>query len=292
MKSDRTPHAWLVAALLAFPALANASTVAYWRFEEATSGAVAAGAGGEAIYDNSVLDSSGNGNHIRTYATWSAPTYVTTVPFATVAQTGATNSATLSLDGGDDLYSGAAVAPTLNSVDFNQFTIEAWVNLNDIAGWQTFIGRDDSGNPGEAAGPESLLYFQKMGDGTNRIRVRTFDSTGTGVAVHSTFAMTAATWYHVAAVSNGSSLALYIDGALQESTPMTGGLFDPAANTIWTLGRGQYNGSPGDQMRGRLDEVRISDSALTTSQFLNAVPEPGAAILGLLGVIALLRRRR
>jgi hypothetical protein len=42
---------------------------------------------------------------------------------------------------------------------------------------------------------------------------------------------------------------------------------------------------------GTFDELRLSDVALTPSQFLGAVPEPGAALLGLLGALAYARGR-
>ena len=71
---------------------ASASTVAHWRFQEGPLGAnVPAGSGGEAEFDNTVLDSSGNGNHLRTWAGFSSPLYVSDVPFGTAPQTGDPN---------------------------------------------------------------------------------------------------------------------------------------------------------------------------------------------------------
>ena len=61
----------------------------------------------------------------------------------------------------------------------------------------------------------------------------------------------------------------------------------------WTVGRGMYANNPADWVNGFVDEVRISDSALSTGQFLGAVPEPSAlGVLAVAGLFALRRRRR
>lgn len=285
------------AALIAIPALSHAATVAYWRFEEATTGNVASsGTGGDVTYNDSVTDSSGNNYHLRTYWTASAPAYTTATPSTWIMDGSGgpvvSNTAALSFDGGDDLYSAGSVnSAALNAVNLTTFTIETWVRFNDLSGWETFIGRDDSGNPGQAASAESLLYFQKMGDGSNKIRFRAYDSAGSAFSVTTNNAITTNTWYHVAAVGNGSTVALFLNGVQQgSSVAYSGGLFNPNPDTLWTVGRGQYAGGNGDFLQGAMDEVRISDVALAPNQFL--IPEPSAALLGGLGLLGLLRRRR
>jgi hypothetical protein len=296
MKMTRLNPILLGSLVLALPAVSGAATLAYWRFNEATTGNVPAGTGGEAAFNDTVLDSSGNNHHLRTWWTSSAPAYTTTVPSTWIMDgTGGPvsgNPAALSFDGGDDIYSaGSANSAALNAVNLTSFTIETWVRFNDLSGWETFIGRDDTGNPGQTASPESLLYFQKMGDGSNKIRFRSYDSAGAAFQVTTDNAIAANTWYHVAAVGNGTNVSLYLDG-LQQGSPVaySGGLFNPDPDTIWTLGRGQYAGGNGDFLQGALDETRISDIALAPSQFL--IPEPSAALLGGLGILGLLRRRR
>ena len=93
------------------------------------------------------------------------------------------------------------------------------------------------------------------------------------------------------AVSDGSTLSLYIrdatangDWVLIAQTDMTLSGSPNTALTMgtgdggdwnagdWTVGRGLYNGAHGDRAKGFIDEVRISDSALTISEFLLAEP--------------------
>jgi hypothetical protein len=275
--------------VLAATAVANAGTVAYWRFEDGALGQVAAGNSGEEAYNNTITDSSGNGHHLRTYATFSAPSYVATVPGSSVPLTGASNMQSLDFAPSRDIYTGGG--SFFPAVPFTSFTIEAFVNFDALGSWQTFIGRDDSGNPGQGAGAESLFYFQAMGDGSNKLRVQAVDSLNTLQNVPTISSLSINTWYHVAAVSNGTTMELYLDGVLQGSAPFTGGLYNPAQDTIWTIGRGQYAGNNGDFFDGKIDEVRFSDDALSASQFLN-VPEPGSALLAVLGACMSFRRRR
>ena len=72
----------------------------------------------------------------------------------------------------------------------------------------------------------------------------------------------------------------------------------------WTIGRAQFNGGPADWFDGTIDEVRITNSAPSPSDFLFAdpvvgvgaatVPEPASALLTVLPLFgaAMVRRRR
>lgn len=289
MKKNLISKSVLAGMTMCLAGVANAGTVAYWRFEDGALGQVAAGNSGEEAFNNTITDSSGNGNHLRTYATYTSPSYIATVPGSAVPGTGASNFQSLDFAPNRDIYTGAG--STLVAVPFTSFTIEAYVTFDTLGSWQTFIGRDDSGNPGQGTGAESLFYFQAMGDGSNKLRVQAVDSLNTIHNVPSISALAVNTWYHAAAVSNGTTMELYLDGVLQGSTAFTGGLYNPTQDTNWTIGRGQYAGNNGDFFDGKIDEVRFSDDALSASQFLN-VPEPGSVMLAVLGVCMSLKRRR
>lgn len=79
--------------------LVHAETVAYWRFEDQISGQVPASWNGGSV-PNTILDSSGNGNHMQTWNWDTSPSYTDQVSppagaLSGIAATGALNSASL-----------------------------------------------------------------------------------------------------------------------------------------------------------------------------------------------------
>lgn len=96
-------------------------------------------------------------------------------------------------------------------------------------------------------------------------------------------------WHHYALVKQPGEYSIYIDGILQFSDSLPSGTDGPYSFFGTDISGDR---EVGEGFRGYLDEFRISDTALTPDQFLNAVPEPG--LLGLLGLggLALLAMRR
>jgi hypothetical protein len=260
LESNLQPATTTVSATVTVLANAADAVVAYYRFEEGSDGSGLFGA----------TDSVG-GNELTALGTIS---YSSDVPAATVVRTGASNQLSSRFADTGNNGTAAPTFGTLANTDFTDFTIEAWVRHTNLAGFQTIVGRDDSGNAatGQGLGDQSLLYFQKNSAGTFRLEVITSDNRN--LQANSTFAPVLNTWYHVAAVGNSATgtLSLYVNGALVASNTNFNGLFVPSAgsNTPWTVGRGQWAGNPGDYFRGNIDEVRISRVALSHTQFLNS----------------------
>ena len=93
-------------------------------------------------------------------------------------------------------------------------------------------------------------------------------------------------WFHVAETYDGTTMKFYLDGNLQGSA--TGAL--AYSNNPLDFGRMQGGGN---YFKGWLDEVAISDYAMTADQVQYAatnslVPEPSALTLLTLGAISLL----
>ena len=302
-----TVHRVIAAAvLLAFVAPgARADTAAYWRFEEGSPGAefvppATNGGPGSGL----ALDSSGNGNALRTFADFTNPVYRPDVPFNPVPRTGAPNALSLQFTPNEDLYSEGA---PINNRQLNEFTIEASVKFNNLDGWQTFLGKD--GFQFANSDPNlSSMYFQLANDDANQDKVafKFHQGDGSFRDVYTLAPVTAGQWYSFAAVlknvvpgdTSDQTISLYMrDPAtgqyvLQEQEEdLVGGFGLQDRN--WTVGRGMYANNPADWVNGFVDEVRISDSALSTSQFLGAVPEPSAlGVLAVAGLFALRRRRQ
>lgn len=101
-------------------------------------------------------------------------------------------------------------------------------------------------------------------------------------------------WHHLAMVSNGATLTLFVDGLSAGSGAYTGSGAIDALQLV-----GQFGG--GRDQNAVIDDVALYDTALGAGQIswlgsnvavANPVPEPSAALLGGLGALALLRRRR
>jgi hypothetical protein len=288
-----------VATLMAVIGLAQvsqAATSAYWRHEEGSSGGVIAAGPG------SVLDSSGNTNHMQTFdPTFTSATYSTNVsPLA--LQSGLPN--TLSLDfgpGGDDAgqnddnYSGGAA---VNAQPFTSMTVELAFNMDSIGGYQAIFGKD--GKPTASVVPPFKVLIR--GDDfpnaiPNQLFIEWIDGDGDVHFLAGGKTIAAGEWNHLAFTLTDSTASLYVAG---EDTPyqllstITGADFAGTSGEVlfasdanYSVGRGAFNGGVADWSNALIDEVRISNTALTPSGFLfAAVPEPSSMLLVVLGAAA------
>lgn len=297
--------------------MALADTVAYWRFEEGPADAMVAHTTPNGVFDPGVADSSGNGNALSAWTQdgWAGEAYRTDVRASTVRQTGATNMFSVQNTGGyPGMFTGSESMRTMTP---SAFTIEASFKPEN-GGYRTLVGRDSRGTVVGGDGNLAALYFQLVpGDAA---AIKFCDVSGVwheavsepGVIKGFPYPDAAAGhWYNMAAVSDGSTLSLYLndvdagDGAkyrLIAQTDMTGSSPNTALTAgqgsggdwtagTWTVMRGMYGGGHTDRAYGFIDEVRISDSALAVSDFLFA-PEPGSLVaLGLFAALAFGRRR-
>jgi hypothetical protein len=318
----------LAAALTA--SSAQATTLAYWRFEG--DGVNVPVAGTTQVEDTNgrdinvtfpnapgiaAVDSSGNGNTLRAWEhAWAGHTYQSTVPSAPLAS-GLSNNFSVQ-NGGD--YPAMSTwslknSPTsdLETIKPLAWTIEASIMSTNIGVHNTFVGRDGRGDSGIGDGNRAPLYFKTF-NGTLQI-LFTDEAGNTYDLSDTTGPIATNAWYNVAAVSDGTTLSLYKDSGagyqLVNSMALVAGdtrlNYDDNGSTSagdtqwgWTVGRGRYGGGDlqgdghGDRWFGAIDEVRISDVALSPNQFLfAAVPEPsGLALAGIVAAVAGLHRRR
>jgi hypothetical protein len=99
---------------------------------------------------------------------------------------------------------------------------------------------------------------------------------------------TANEWAHIAMIRSGGTTTFYINGIAQAGTSTSTPVIDTP----------HFSVNPGGSIYfdGHLDEARVVTftSGESTANILNtlAVPEPSSALLGSLGMLALLRRRR
>jgi hypothetical protein len=290
---------------------AMAQTSAYWRHEEGSNGAlIPAG-------PDTVLDSSGNGNHMQTFnPVFTSATYTTAVSPVPL-RSGLPN--TLSLDfgpGGDDPGLNddnfTTSAKPVSGMTFNAMTVEVAFRMDTVAGFQAIMGKDGKplgDAPGEDNSPVPPFKILVRGDSfpnavPNQLFVEWIDGDATlNSDVH--FLASGQTvvpnqWYHVAITINATDAALYVageDGNYVLRDSKAGDFAGPSGNVLvadplgWSIGRGMFNNGVADWADAHIDEARISNAVLTPDQFL-FVPEPQTAALLSLGLLALGRRVR
>lgn len=95
-------------------------------------------------------------------------------------------------------------------------------------------------------------------------------------------------WDHVALVRNAGTLTLYVNGTVAGTGSYSGGYVDGSA-----IGS-QFSGGADHGFTGDMDDVYFStiSGTFNAANDLHMVPEPSVALLGALGVLGLLRRRR
>lgn len=219
-------------------------------------------------------DTSGNGRHINstvsgggTFATTS-PSPISTTYFDTSAA-------------GDQGRWGTGVFAALPT---DNFALSVWARAASAA--PTNQGNIFSvGDGGLAIG----LGANGWTAGVWNASTQTVDTSNTlGIAGGSGFSVD--TWTSLAVIRQNGVTTFYINGVAQSGTITASG----------TNGTGYLSMNPnatGNIYDGLLDEARVAtfsgtDSTASILSALNAVPEPSTALLGALGALALLRRRR
>lgn len=247
---------WLIlCVIMTFGAIAApGDIISYLRFEEGTSWFAEDQTGlmnGALLnfydYSAGAGDSGGQG--------WS-----TSVSSPTVALTGESNTGSIRFAGG------GAYVNLSNANDLNlgtSFTIEFFLRAEEPVGASPMYYFSPVNNLAGVLGdgPSFATYFQGglYGAPGNML---TLDQ-----------------WHHYALVKQPGEYSIYIDGILQFNDSLPSGTDGP-----YSFFGTDISGDReiGEGFRGYLDEFRISDTALTPDQFLNAVPEPGS--MGLLGL--------
>jgi alpha-L-arabinofuranosidase len=203
-------------------------------------------------------DSSGNGNDATLLgdAGWT-PGIVG--PFA------------LSLPGTQGSYADipAVVVDTTQS-----FTVAAWVRLNSVGGFQTFVSED--------SGYQSAFFLQKRGNTNTFTFTLPFNGTngpGTAVFADSGIVPAVGRWYHVAGVYDAAahSASIYVNGALADSNFA---VFSSPANGNTGIGHGQYANGYVDWVDGAIDDVRLYAAALSAADVLEVARAGDPSLIG------------
>jgi len=164
----------------------------------------------------------------------------------------------LNLDGeGSDAIATETVVDT--SVDFS---ISAWVRLDQSSDFSTFVGVN-----GEQVG---AVYLQKRSDG--RLSFTTFpqDSTSASSCVATAeIQPRSGEWYHLVGTRSAATREqrIYVDGVLSGKRTCPGDVF--AAEGGVSVGRGLYGGEPADWVTGAIDDIGLINRVLSPDEVVD-----------------------
>lgn len=205
--------------------------IGYWKFDE-TAGATAADSGG-----------AGHKGAISGAPTWVSGKYNNALSF-----NGSNNQV--------NLPDAAALSPGAG-----QFTISTWIKPKTISSATQSIWTDYSGDAGKTA--QVLITIDGS---TKKVRCVFRDLNAVWVPLDSTVNLVSGVWYHVAAVRNGKTVTLYINGAKNVAADSGNGIL----GNINTLGsQGPIIGGNiwgGSAFNGLIDEVRAYNRALSAQE--------------------------
>jgi alpha-L-arabinofuranosidase len=153
-------------------------------------------------------------------------------------------------------------APVVDTT--RSFTVAAWVKLDGLNGYQTFVSED-----GDIL---SSFFLQLRGDTHQFAFTVPYDFF---VLPQSGFTPEAGRWYHLAGVYDAAahSATLYVDGVLVDTVYNV--VSGPATGPTG-IGRGKFAGNPVDFVNGAVDDVRLYQAALSAAEVLGVarVGEP------------------
>jgi alpha-L-arabinofuranosidase len=178
--------------------------------------------------------------------------------------TGIVGTHALSVPGASGSY---AEIPNIVLDTTKSYTVAAWVKLNNVDGYQTFVCED-----GDSLG---AFFLQLRGD-THQfsftIPHNFFINPQSGITP------VVGTWYHLAGVYDAAaqSATLYVNGALADTIY---NVAPQAAKGRSGIGRGWFNNRPVDFASAAIDDVRFYTSALGAPEILQIARAGNASLV-------------
>jgi hypothetical protein len=273
----------VVVVVLGFASQARADVVDYWRFEEGSGSfeadktGLANGAFDPASFPHPPWDFSAGLGDTQGFG-WSTNVFNHTVP-----QTGEFNQGSFRFaPGGPDLR----LTPTADMSYGSNFTVEFSFNLTDFpylaSSGGVFLNFSDSHSSLLIELTPPVLQVGSFPILTNNsLYAHGDDGNGNSFSFSLLVSPAASiwqrgTWHHFALVKDGTNCQLILDQTLL-AEGFVANDFSYAFATNGNYFIGKDSGFSG--ITGFMDEVRISNTALDSSQFLDAVPEPSTVTL-------------
>ena len=153
----------------------------------------------------------------------------------------------LHFDGQDDYAdTGTNILDTTGN-----YSVAAWVQLDDLNGFQTAVSQD---------GISASAFFLQYSDADDRLAF-----SFSGVRALAPTPPQTGQWYHLVGVRDvvSDQLKLYVDGQLAGTTSACPG---EASQGHTVIGRAKYAGNQVDFWHGKIDQVHVYDRALSDAE--------------------------
>jgi glucose/arabinose dehydrogenase len=138
-------------------------------------------------------------------------------------------------------------------------TLEAWVRPTTLSGWRTIAIKEAPGG----------LAYALYGHDNSPWPAGTINTGGIDINVPGTAALPLNTWSHLALTYDGSNARLFVNGGQVRVVPASGALRNTASplsiggNNVW-----------GEWFAGQIDDLRIYNRALTSSEIATDMTTP------------------
>ena len=157
----------------------------------------------------------------------------------------------VSFDGTDDYIS----VPHNASLNVNNFSFEAWINLSSSAGTLTILSKGDGTN-------DALTnYIFNVGGNSNSGKLGLFAG---GAWYSANTALSTGVWYHAAVTVSGTAVTFYLNGMSDGTATLFGSMYT-GGTYLFKIGE-QGDGCNCNHMNGMIDEVRVWNTAITQAQ--------------------------
>ena len=204
----------------------------YWKFDEETG--------------NTVADSSGKGNN----GTWNG-----TGSYWADGKIGKAGN----FNGVDNYVRLKALTGSSVDIDTNPVSISVWINTNSVTSQKAILFRGTS--DGIGAGGEGYGVWVNSNGKINAGSAAggNFDSVDT---------ISANTWYHIVAITNGTNSKIYINGIDKTPTGVNISIVPSNKDLIIGAARNKSDTAFGKFFSGKIDNVRIYNYALSPQQVI------------------------
>jgi hypothetical protein len=213
------------------------------------------------------FDSSGNNNHGTLISGTTGGNTTTTAMWDKGGKIGGA----MEFDGTDDyilISDNADINPN------NQWTVVAWVKLDNISGGRKIVSRGSSGESIDTNANTGL----SVDDGNVKVDYE-YGTGGTNVTRYSASTLDTGVWYFISGVYTGGDIEVYVNGALDNGL-ITGTPSNLPNTTSSVLTVGAFGGGVIDKFDGKIDEVKIYNYALSEDEIKTLYNGSAAMAMG------------